>query len=372
MLRKRLNIILLSLTSIFLSIVLIFFGNFVIYNLIYIFVFIFIVLKKVLKGDNIKSQIFAITIFAGIMVIEMVFNALVINSDSDNTESYILISKVIGTVMVFIPFIIEQFVIVTKYDSYDFPSIIDSNTISYSDYLNYGKDIRNNIYSIKQEKEKIKFNDIVNIMKDMPKHSSFKYINKDSLSDEYFKKAYDTINDNNVYIVLSNTGSAASKLISLFTKKVFNHISISFDSHLETIISYNGGENLYPPGLNPELIEWFNKKDDASIMVYKLDISKSKKRLLIDKVQEINKVGNAYNMLGLILKLSIKPNILFCSQFIYKLFEIADLNYFKKGEGQVKPTDFIELDYYRKLRFAYEIKFNLGQEFKQLDTMKIE
>ena len=169
--------------------------------------------------------------------------------------------------------------------------------------------------------------------------------------------------------MLSNTGSAASKVISIFTKKIYNHVSISFDSNLETIISYNGGENLYPPGLNPEMIEWFNKKSDASIMVYKLEISKTNKQLLISKVEDINKAGNAYNMLGLILKLSIKPNILFCSQFIYKLLEIAGLNYFKKEEGQVKPTDFVELDYYRKLRFAYEIKFNSSKEIKKFDTI---
>ena len=121
------------------------------------------------------------------MVIEIVFNVFV-TFDSNNTKSYLFISKIISTIMVFIPFMIEQFVIVTKYDSYSFPSIIDLNTISYSDYLNHGEDISNNIYSIKQEKEKITYDDIMNIMKDMPKHSSFKYINKDSLSDEFLKR----------------------------------------------------------------------------------------------------------------------------------------------------------------------------------------
>ena len=64
MLRNRLNLILVTLASIFISVVLIFFGNFIIFNLVYVFVFVLIVLRKILKGDNIKSQIYAITIFA--------------------------------------------------------------------------------------------------------------------------------------------------------------------------------------------------------------------------------------------------------------------------------------------------------------------
>ena len=357
---KKVNIILISAIAVFLSIVLVFFGNFIIFNLFYIFVFLIIVLRRILKGGNLSSRIYAAVIFASIMVIEIVFNTLVI-FDPENPEGYQLIGKIIGTIMVFIPFVAEHFVIVSKNDFYDFPTIADSNALSYSDYLNYGNDISKNLKTIKQEKEKITYDDIVNIITDLPKHSSFKYINKDSITDEYFTKANETLDDENIYLVLSNTGSSASKVISAFTRKIYNHISISFDHDLETIISYNGGENLYPPGLNPEMIEWFNKKNDSSIIVYKLELKKDDKQLLINRVRDINKAGSAYNMLGLILKLSIKPNILFCSQFIYKLLESAGLNYFTKEDGQVKPTDFVELDYYRKLKFSYEIIFNKSE-----------
>ena len=357
---KQVNIISISLLSVFVSVILILFGNFIIFNLFYIFVFFFIVLKKILKGDNLKTQIFAGSIFAGIMVMELIFNIFIMFDPINN--DYQFFSKILGTIMVFIPFGVERLIIVSKYDSCDFPAVMDLNTVSYHDYLANADIIGKRIDTLKREKEKITYDDIMEILKDLPKHNSFKYINKDSLSDDYFKKAYDTVDDEHIYIILSNTGSAASKVISTFTNKIYNHVSISFDSELETIISYNGGEHLYPPGLNPELIDWFNKKEDSSVIVYKLDISSDNKYLLINKVADINKAGNAYNILGLILKLSVKPNILFCSQFIYKLLEIAELNYFKKDDGQVKPTDFVELDYYRKLEFAYEIKFNSERE----------
>jgi hypothetical protein len=161
-----------------------------------------------------------------------------------------------------------------------------------------------------------------------------------------------------MYIVVSNTGSAASEFISIFTRKQYNHASLSFDAELKTIISYNGGERVYPPGLNHETVEYFNKKSGASILVYALDAPAEQKRLIIDKVKEINREGSAYNLMGLIFKYSHKPNILFCSQFVYKMLDLAGLAYFAKKPGEVKPTDLIELDYYRKLSFAFEMRLN--------------
>jgi hypothetical protein len=166
------------------------------------------------------------------------------------------------------------------------------------------------------------------------------------------------LDDLNIYIVISNTGSPASEIISMFTRRQYNHVSLSFDKKLKTIISYNGGEKIYSPGLNMETIKYFNKKEDSSIIVYSLPIAKEKKEIIIGKIREINEQGNAYNILGLVLKFSFKPNIMFCSQFVYKMLKIAEINYFDKKEDQVKPADFIELDYDRKLKYEYKIKFN--------------
>jgi hypothetical protein len=106
------------------------------------------------------------------------------------------------------------------------------------------------------------------------------------------------------------------------------------------------------------MIDFFNKKKGASILVYRLPCSEGQKRLIIKKIEEINREGNAYNVLGLLLRYSHKPNIMFCSQFVYRMLRIAGLSYFDKNNGRVRPTDFIELDYYKKLQFAYELRLN--------------
>ena len=223
MISKGLRLFLFSLAIILIGSLLVFFGNFILFDLIYVFVYLFIVLITFLKEDNRKRLIYIISIFTGIMVIELVFNHLVI-FNPDNSDTVFLFSKIIGAIFVFIPFIIEPFIIVTKYDYYNFPSIVDPNAISYSDFLKFGSEISEGLEKLKEIKEKITYDDILKIMKDFPKHNSFKYINKNSLSPEYFKKAYDAIDDKNIYIILSNTGSAASEIISIFTKKAYNHV----------------------------------------------------------------------------------------------------------------------------------------------------
>lgn len=51
---------------------------------------------------------------------------------------------------------------------------------------------------------------------------------------------------------------------------------------------------------------------------------------------------------------------MFCSQFTYTMLEIAGLNYFEQKAAHVRPTDFIELDYYRKLQFVDRIVLDNG------------
>jgi len=94
--------------------------------------------------------------------------------------------------------------------------------------------------------------DVTKMVKDIPNHSAFRYINKDTIDEEYLKTAEETLDNGYLYIILSSTGSPAGETIRKLTRKEYSHTSISFDEELKTIISYNGGNNLYSPGLNME------------------------------------------------------------------------------------------------------------------------
>ncbi|MTI49331.1 YegS/Rv2252/BmrU family lipid kinase [Sporosalibacterium faouarense] len=197
--------------------------------------------------------------------------------------------------------------------------------------------------------------DITKMIMDLPRHNTFNYVNQHSLGEEYFKAAEGTLNNGYIYIVLSSTGSIAGETIAKVTNKHYSHSSLSFDEELKTIVSYNGGEKIYSPGLNVETLDFLYQKEDANVLIYRLEATYDQKKQILDKIKKINEEGSSYNVIGLFLKYSHKRNIMFCSQFIYTMLKGAGLDYFSKKPETVKPTDFVELDYERKLEFCGKV-----------------
>jgi len=287
----------------------------------------------------------------------MLFLQISFSSHIVNNNLFDLL-RLFCAVSIFFPFAIERFFIVNKYAAFYFPSVQEISTFTFNELHHGVGKVQSILKSARKTGKALSVSNMVNIVSDLPNHNSFRYINNGTLTPEYFEAARDSLDDQNIYIVISSTGSAASEIISVFTKKQYNHASLSFDLELKTIISYNGGDKLYPPGLNHEMIEFFNKKPDASVIVYRLEASRAQKERILSMVYEINEQGSAYNILGLVLKYSHKSNILFCSQFVYKMLKCAELEYFDKNEALVTPMDLVELDVRRKLQFAYEINFS--------------
>jgi hypothetical protein len=127
----------------------------------------------------------------------------------------------------------------------------------------------------------------------------------------------------------------------MFTAAAYNHVSLSFDRALETLVSYNGGNGVSSPGLNAERLEFFSRRAGASLAVYRLGLEPGRKRALLERIRAIDGEGSSYNLLGLLTKKSTLPNIMFCSQFVYSVLDGAGLAYFEKEEGEVRPEDFI-------------------------------
>lgn len=51
--------------------------------------------------------------------------------------------------------------------------------------------------------------------------SFFRYVSNETLTDKYFKAASNSLDDEHIYIMLTDSGSPASELISVFTKRQF-------------------------------------------------------------------------------------------------------------------------------------------------------
>jgi hypothetical protein len=345
-------------TIIFLLTGLFLFANLPILIITYSYLTAVMLIRTWLSSYNKRAKL-GLSITMGMLAaLQIVFSAVIVfNLREVNLLQYYL-SKFFAVTLVLLPFAVERLVTVNKNTEFYPPSVEDIAAISFTEIRNSGDKIAELLQSTLKTAKSASPTNLKMALGDLHRHSATKYINNGTLTEAYFERANDSMEDPHLYIVISNTGSAASEIISVFTQKEYNHASLSFDYDLDTIISYNGGANVYPPGMNAEMLEQFHQKEGASVLVYRLPVTKEQKSMILNKIIEINREGSAYNMVGLVVKRSYKPNIMFCSQFVYKMLKLAGVQYFNKKDCEVRPTDLIELDYYKKLKFAYEINFD--------------
>lgn len=349
----------LNIVFILLVIGVLFIGSAELFILAYIVVFIIAVVRAIMTPGRRRSRRFRVLAYAAILVVQLTMLDPVLYSEAEIVDipSFIF-RRILGLVLLMTPVLVSRYISSIRYSHYNLPSLENGPAVGISELLNTADVIKQTAEIISESKKKLCIKNLRVMAYDMTRHDSFHYVNSESLSEEYFKKARDSLSDPKIYIVISKTGSPASEIISVFTQKQYNHVSLSFDNKLQTTISYNGGERVYPPGLNIELLEFFAKSPDSKIMVYSLACTEEQKRQMLDKIAKINKEGSAYNILGLFLhKRKAKPNILYCSQFVYNMLDDVGLTYFTKTDGKISPTDMVELDYYRKLKFELEITF---------------
>lgn len=327
---KRINRDIIKILVLVLFAYLITAGSFSLFSAVYPIIALVLTIHMWTSDHSAGNKLFMFVLYLLIMIVQLSVNTLVIFSGEPAGIIFYL-KKLIAVFMIFVPFFALYLNARLKTDALRSAVVNNRNALNRSN--------------------------LAEIAKDLPRHSYTKYLNRDSLSTEFFRECEDSLEDEHLYIVLSSTGTSSSEVISVFTRKEYNHASLSFDRDLKTILSYNKGGSVTQPGLNRERLESFHQKEDASILVYSLDAPREKKQMVLEKIKEINKTGSAYNLIGLVTKVSVRPNIMFCSQFVYSILRFAGLVYFTEKAGLVKPSDLIERDYYRKLNFCYEIRF---------------
>jgi hypothetical protein len=337
-------------------IILSFYGTAALYILAYTAVFSVLLARAYLTQGLNRVKVGLTISYAFILVCQIVFVAHMLVGQGDLLPAVAWSRRVVCSIVTLLPFVIARYVVVGKYAQFYLPSVKEAGMIGFSEFKEGVQRVASLAGAAKRTKDKLTVDNVREIFGDIQRHDSFNYINDGTLTKEYFRMAEQTLADPHMYLVLSSTGSAANEVISVFTNKTHNHASLAFDRDLETTISYNGGDRVYPPGLNPEMISHLTRGDEASVFVYSLKCTPEQKASIIERVREINENGSAYNMLGLVAKRSYRPNIMFCSQFVYRMLSFAGLAYFEKHDGRVRPTDFVTEDYRRALSFEYELE----------------
>ena len=171
--------------------------------------------------------------------------------------------------------------------------------------------------------------------------------------------------DKKVYILLTDTGTVFTRLIKLYTKKPYNHASISFDTELTEVYSFGRktARNPFIGGFVKEDVKrgLFKRADCAiySIKVTEIDLQKMQSYLTEIEAQ---KKYYRYNFLGLFGVLFNKPlrrkKAFFCSQFVASILNECSSVDFEKPLSLIAPNDLQSIG---SLQFEYEGKLTSYQ-----------
>ena len=156
-----------------------------------------------------------------------------------------------------------------------------------------------------------------------------------------------------VFIVLSDTGSALTKAIKFFTNKPYNHASIALDEDLTTLYSFGRkrpNNPLIGGFVEEELNEGTYKRfPNTRCMVLKVEVEEevyNKLKYMIKGFIE-NKDAYHYNFIGLFGVLINKPilrkNYYFCSSFVADVAIQSGVIKELESPHMVKPHDFESL-----------------------------
>ncbi len=151
-----------------------------------------------------------------------------------------------------------------------------------------------------------------------------------------------------IYFILTHTGTVLSKIIRLYTKKTYSHISIALDDSLNTMYSF-GRLYAYNPLIGGFVIEGkmigtFKRFKNTDALVLSYDVSEEQYERIKKDIDVFinNKKKYRFNMVGLIfvaLNRKIKiENSFYCAEFVKYIVEKEDI--ITNLPNIIKPEDF--------------------------------
>ena len=154
-----------------------------------------------------------------------------------------------------------------------------------------------------------------------------------------------------IYILLSHTGSILSKLINIYTRKSFTHVSIGLDQDLDELYSF-GRVRPYNPVIGGFVQEdilngTYKRFPKTKCAIYSLNVNEDQYGRLEEEIQRFKKDQKkyGYNLIGLFGVLFHYPVYrqynYFCSQFVSEVLSNSGINIIEKSPGLTSPTDFI-------------------------------
>ena len=154
-----------------------------------------------------------------------------------------------------------------------------------------------------------------------------------------------------IYIVLTYTGTILSKIVKVYTRREFSHVSIALDEDLKEMYSF-GRINAYNPfwaGFVQEDVNkgTFKRFKKTKARVYSLTVKDEQYEKVKEVIRDIqnNKLDYNFNILGLlgvVINYKVKrERYFYCAEFVKYVLEQSNICYLP---DIVKPEDFKEID----------------------------
>jgi hypothetical protein len=161
-----------------------------------------------------------------------------------------------------------------------------------------------------------------------------------------------------IYIVLSYTGTLLSKIVKMYTKKDYSHVSIALDENLDEMYSF-GRTNPYlllPAGFVKEHPNQgtFKRFSKTKSIIYSLEVNDEQYKDIVEIIEKFkeDKKNYGFNIIGLALvmfnkKIKRKKHF-YCAEFVKYVLDNSKVE--TKLPDIIKPDDFRSMD---GLNFVY-------------------
>lgn len=172
-----------------------------------------------------------------------------------------------------------------------------------------------------------------------------------------------------IYIILTYTGTILSKIVKIYTRREYSHVSISLNEDLTKMYSF-GRLNPYNPfsgGFVHEEIDkgTFKRFKKTKTKIYSLEISEEQYEKLESIIEQMQAKKNLYKfnvigLLGIMLNVKIKrEKYFYCAEFVKYVLEQSQV---LELPELVKPEDFENVpgisEIYRGVLREYRIEDN--------------
>ena len=168
-----------------------------------------------------------------------------------------------------------------------------------------------------------------------------------------------------IYIILTYTGTILSRIVKIYTRKEYSHVSISLDRDLNQMYSF-GRLNPYNPFIGGFVHEGidrgtFKRFKNTKTKIYSMEIDEEKYERLEEIIENIQQKKKLYkfNVIGLIavaLNVRIKrEKCFYCAEFVKYVLEQSQV---------VELPEIIKPDDFNKLNGLNEVYIGKLQDYK--------